>query len=388
MAFAPDGKTLLVGCGSRDPETRKLALDDRKKLASLRLFTTEPEKPAPVKPEPEKPAVRQWTDAAVLNDHGDLVNGVAIAPDGKTIVATAANGMIMFWDAGNFKRIDSINRSTKGAYGLSFAPDGTALAVGSDTGILGYELPGLKGAKWEENHVKFGRVDAVAFSPDGTRVAASDGYVTRVRSLDGKGEIASIGKHPKGAAAMVPAGVAWSKDGKRLALIRSEQVGDKWPVVLWSGDSDGPVELLAGHMDRVTCVAWSADGKVIASGDEKGTVILWDAATGKELWRKTFHGRDEPIGRVNALAFSPADTTLAAAVSLHTGRGVERVVLLNSNDGKNLEHLMRPWVVPVTSLAWAKDGNRLVTGCGWVLGLPMNQNEKAVGEVVVWERKP
>ena len=43
VAFTPDGKTLLVGCGSLDPDKRKLALDDRMKLASLRLFRIERE---------------------------------------------------------------------------------------------------------------------------------------------------------------------------------------------------------------------------------------------------------------------------------------------------------------------------------------------------------
>jgi RNA polymerase sigma factor (sigma-70 family) len=45
LAFSPDGKTLVVGCGYRDVEGRKLTAEDRKKLGEVRVFTTEPEIP-------------------------------------------------------------------------------------------------------------------------------------------------------------------------------------------------------------------------------------------------------------------------------------------------------------------------------------------------------
>ena len=116
-------------------------------------------------------------------------------------------------------------------------------------------------------------------------------------------------------------------------------------------------------------------------------VILWDAETYKELWRKTFTGRDDTIGRINALAISPADGTVAVAVSLGSGKGPERVVLLAPAKGEDIGRVMR-WSIPVTSVAWSPDGTLLVTGCGALPGQAVELTEPAVGEVVVWERKP
>jgi WD40 repeat protein len=212
--------------------------------------------------------------------------------------------------------------------------------------------------------------------------------VARVRTLDAKGEAVTLGAPPKQfrPAPEKPAGLAWSKDGRWLALIHAHQDGKKYPVTLWEVDGKAPhTKSLLGHDDPVLAVAWSKDGKLIASGDEKGTVILWDAATGKELWRKKFTGRDETDGRINALAFSPVDDTLAAAVSMGSGKGPERIVVLAPESGKDVAHLMRPWHVPVASVAWGKNGKILVTGCG-VTGGGIKQTEPVVGEVVVWER--
>lgn len=230
---------------------------------------------------------------------------------------------------------------------------------------------------------------ALAVSPDGERIAISDGKKTTVRFLPPKnGEVSLTGppdaeKNPS----RLPAGVAWSKDGKRLAVIRHEKVDGKWPVVLWGAGSGEPMKLLSGHTDTVTAVAWSKDGKFIASGGQDGLVILWNAETGKELWRKEFKGRDNTIGRINAIDISPADNTLAVAVSLGSGKSAERVVLLAAADGKDADQLMRPWSIPVSSVAWSKDGKFLLTGCGSA-GQPIEASEKAIGEVVVWERKP
>jgi WD40 repeat protein len=56
----------------------------------------------------------------------------------------------------------------------------------------------------------------------------------------------------------------------------------------------------AGHKGHVFGVAFSPDGKRVASGDQDGSVLLWDAATGKKL--RSFEGHG---GYVSEVAFLP-----------------------------------------------------------------------------------
>ena len=379
LAFSADGKKLLAGSGFPPDDVVPAGIT---KGGEVKLFDlTAPAKPAP--------AGRQWTDAATVADHKGLVNGVTVAPDGTRFAAATENG-VFCWDATTRKLLWTHKLKEPDTFALAYSPDGKHLCVATKFDVMRLSAKTGEPDPWtDDNAIWFGKVGGLAYHPDGTRLAASDGYVTRVRELGGKGTEVRIGKHLKGGAGVRPASVAWSKDGKRLALVHETQDGDKYAVTLWDVDSkEQTTKLLSGHPHPVTAVAWTADGKAVASGDEKGTVILWDAATGRELWRRTFRGRDDTDGRINALALAPTDNTVAVAVSMGSGKGPERVVLLAGTDGKDVEHLMGAWSLAVTSVAWAKDGTRLVTACGSYLSKPLDQDEKFVGEVVVWERKP
>src|SRR5205085_1636816 len=108
------------------------------------------------------------------------------------------------------------------------------------------------------------------------------------------------------------AGVAWAPDGRRLALIRHGKVDGKWPVVVWGAGSGDPMRLFAAHRALFRAVAWSKDGKYLASaaGHE---VVIWDGETFKEL-----HRLDLMLGFVcepRSLAFSPDGTTLAVGAT-------------------------------------------------------------------------
>jgi WD40 repeat protein len=96
--------------------------------------------------------------------------------------------------------------------------------------------------------------------------------------------------------------VAFSPDGKLLA-----SAGLDHTVRLWDTATGKELRRCTGHGDQVVSVAFSPDGKTLATGSGDGTARLWDAATGKELHRLA-HGV-----LVHATVFSPDGKTLATS---------------------------------------------------------------------------
>ncbi|MCJ1426480.1 hypothetical protein MMC29_004383 [Sticta canariensis] len=97
--------------------------------------------------------------------------------------------------------------------------------------------------------------------------------------------------------------IAFSPDGKVLASASNDQT-----VKLWDAGTGAVLQMLEGHEDRVTTVAFSPDGKVLASASYDLTVKLWDAGTGAALQTLKGHSRS-----VYAVAFSPDGKVLASA---------------------------------------------------------------------------
>jgi WD40 repeat protein len=139
----------------------------------------------------------------------------------------------------------------------------------------------------------------VAFSPDGTRLAAAswDGTVT-VWDVGSGRAVLTLRGHPEGVN-----GVAYSRDGRRLA---SAGKGAEGIVAVWDADTGQELLRLRGPAG-LACADFSRDGQRVATGGVDGTVHLWDAATGQELL--TLSGLR---GAVTALAFSPGGERLAA----------------------------------------------------------------------------
>ncbi len=223
--------------------------------------------------------------------------------------------------------------------GVAVSPDGTRLAsIGVENtakvwdATTGQEWLTVSGDASETGY-------AIAFSPDGKRLATLDTAQVmvwdaltgqRLLSLPGK----SIGQTINH--------LSFSPDGQRLAVANMDGVPKVWDLA-----TQTEVVSLTGHAAICDGIAYSPDGTRLATGSEDGVVKIWDALTGKELF--TFN----PGGVIHNVAFSPDGTRLAAANEDGT------LKVWDSATGQEMLNLPRlPGLYDVT---FTRDSQRLIT---------------------------
>ncbi len=145
-------------------------------------------------------------------------------------------------------------------------------------------------------------------------------------------------------------GVAFSPDGRTLASGGHDKIIHLWDV--WTGKSK---KTLTEHTRGVSSVAFSPDGKILASGSWDDTVRLWDVSTGKLL--KTILTNHGVVCRVN---FAPDGLILASSGDFGSDNTVR---LWNVKTGK-LKTTFEGHTGTVMSVVFSPDGKTLASGSG------------------------
>jgi WD40 repeat protein len=190
----------------------------------------------------------------------------------------------------------------------------------------------------------------VAFSPDGNTTAWSDGTVLILRP----GKDAPPVRFPIARASPdhLIMGMAFSPDGRRLAT-----GGADGTLALWDVGSRQLVWPAArAHRMSVQGLAFSPDGRILASAavgtaDFDDTVRLWDTESGREL-PPALTGHANPV---RTLAFSPDGKMLACGA-------LERIVFWDVERRQRLGEAIVDNSAFLTGLAFSADGRWLVSG--------------------------
>ncbi len=192
-------------------------------------------------------------------------------------------------------------------------------------------------------------VNAVAWSPDGKRIASGSGDRTvQVWDAADGSHVYLYRRHSNTVIA-----VAWSPDGRRIVSGSGDNT-----VQVWDAVDGGNVYTYQGHGGTVEAVAWSPDGKRIASGSGDRTVQVWDATTGRNLL--TYRGRAGWLWGtlVNAVAWSPDGKRIASVSDDQSAQVWDAIT-----GKKLLTYRGRAgWLTCMRAVAWSPDGRRIASG--------------------------
>jgi WD40 repeat protein len=273
---------------------------------------------------------------------------VAWRPDGVHLATGQWGGLVRILDSDTGGKLLTLRHGSKHT-SLALSPDGKRLATaGYERTVKVWDLAGGREALTLE--ARRGPVVSVAFSPDGRWLAsasvgpdgASAGTDSAVQfwdAADGR-EVRTLAA-PNGG--YLPAPLAFSPDSRLLAC------GTWHSVKVWEARTGKAVFTLRGYPEEVWSIAFSPDGRRLASGGHAGTIKVWDTGSGQVVLSLKGH-----TSRVHGLAFSPDGKHLAS------GSGEGTVRIWDPETGQQTLEL-RGHTGVILSVAWSPDGCRLAS---------------------------
>ncbi len=243
-----------------------------------------------------------------LREHQGRGWRVAFSPDGKIIASVNATGTLYLWDAKTEKLLRTIEEEPKySSFGcIAFSPDGRIIATGGSK-VITKDGPARKGI-----------VNNVSITMDGW---IRDGIVRlwdtqtgeHIRTLTGQAEKVNS--------------VAFSPDGTTIAAgdsltLTADSQGRNATVHLWDAKTGKLLRTLKGHRYHIQSVAFGPDGKLIASGGNHDPIRLWNVNTGQQVRTlgsdrtrnpKALYQDMPSLDSADSIAFSPDGSTLVSS---------------------------------------------------------------------------
>lgn len=229
---------------------------------------------------------------------------------------------------------------------LAWNPGQTQIAA---LDLLGLSLFDMKARKIERFNVgvKAFLGATLSWNSDGKRIAiCSFDPVAKIWDVPGEKELLSL--ELEGYAM----GLAWDPSDERLATI--SMAGDDDPfegliIEIWDTENGKRLHNLRAHSERRGCLAWSPDGKTLATAADDGQIVFWDPTDGRQL--QSIRAHNAPV---DSLAWSVDSQQIASGSGDHT------IKVWDARTGK-LNRTLRGHVKGVSVVSWSPDGTRLAS---------------------------
>lgn len=356
IAFSPDGK--LLASGSSDHDTVRLwNVASGKEVRQLQGHTGAGVSSVAFTPDGKLLAsagvdktVRLW-DVATGLEVEQLIEHtfrIAFTPDGK-LLASFSDETVRLWDVASGLEVRQLQVYTRYVHSVAFTPNGRLLAFGRGRTVQLWDV--VSGKQVQQLEIcMYLSVLSVAISPDGKLLALGcEDETVRLWDVASGRELRQLQGHKSWVNT-----VAFTSDGKLLASGSGYgKLGfgrDDTTMRLWDIASGQELRQLKGHTDKVNSAAFTPDGKLLASGSSDNTVRLWDVASGRELRQLQEH-----TGSVYGVAFTPDGKLLAS------GSDDKTVRLWDIASGREVRRLQTP-TSSVSSVAISCDGKLLASG--------------------------
>jgi hypothetical protein len=228
--------------------------------------------------------------------HPDTVTAVAFSKNGKLLATGGADNQVRLWDPTTFKEQRQLGGHRSRVTALVFIGDDKLVSGNFNPNDATYNTWTITGNQAvQASHQISSQVTCLAAAPDGTyQVVGQPNSILMLPINNPRGRVHFLNPGRKTTA------MTFAADSKTLA-----SAGDK-AVFTWDADSGKQLRQLTVDHDGPQSLTLSPDGKLLAAGC-KDTVYLWDSA-GKERARMGGHR-----GAINAIAFSADGKMLASA---------------------------------------------------------------------------
>lgn len=322
IAFSPDGKRLL----SAGHDATKLYLWDLASGQALRSWEAQPQIAALVFSADGKLAASAGADFKIqlwevatgrllhtFAGHAEKVTGLAFSSDSRRVFSSSYDGTLGVWNAAGGGLLATMFARESGDW-LTVTPEGffdassPAVAGGVLTAVSGFDTFSIDPLLASLHRPDLVR-EKLAGDP-ASKVSAAAAALD-LKTLLAKAHKTGLPAAPQAEAAppaALPVNVvqqvghsrplealAYSPNGRFVA-----SGSDDNTVKLWDVETGREMRTFAGHTKPVKAVAFSRDGRFLASGSEDATLMLWDLTAGKVV--RTFTGHSDAI---TAVAFSP-----------------------------------------------------------------------------------